>query len=182
MTEWTDDMLTRARELWDQGWTLNRLGREFGVSRNAIAGIARRHGFARRASPIKRFAPLQTAQAKALPRPTLPPLRSLARWTPLDDIPPLPLSRVSYSVDDPPPLDDSPQPPPRPSPSVFDPNAERLAGVRFRPPASTECCWPFGTPGTKTFRFCCEKSRPGKPYCPKHYDIAYVRRAQPDAA
>lgn len=160
MTEWTEAAIERMRALWDEGGTLNSIARELGVTRNVVAGIARRQGFASRPSPIKRIAPGQAEPAKAKPKPTLPPLRSLEQWKP------------------PPP----PPPPPRPAPVVFDPNAERLAGVRFRPPATTECCWPIGNPGTKKFRFCCAESRPGKPYCAKHYDIAYVRKGQSDAA
>lgn len=46
------------------------------------------------------------------------------------------------------------------------------------------CCWPIGHPGTPSFAFCGEVSRPGKPYCEEHCQRAYVGRptACPDRA
>jgi len=37
------------------------------------------------------------------------------------------------------------------------------------------CCWPMGEPGKRDFRFCDEKSEPGKPYCEEHAKVAYVK-------
>ncbi len=37
------------------------------------------------------------------------------------------------------------------------------------------CSWPEGDPGTEVFRFCGEKSVPGKPYCESHCARAYVK-------
>lgn len=56
-----------------------------------------------------------------------------------------------------------------------DPNAERLAGVVFRPRAACPCAWPIGEPGSRGFRTCDEPTRPGKPYCPDHCEAAYLR-------
>lgn len=56
-----------------------------------------------------------------------------------------------------------------------DPNAERLAGVVFRPRAARPCAWPIGEPGSREFRTCDEPTRPGKPYCPDHCEAAYLR-------
>ena len=39
------------------------------------------------------------------------------------------------------------------------------------------CRWPFGDPGTPSFRFCCADIRTaGKPYCPEHGRLAYRAR------
>jgi GcrA cell cycle regulator len=46
--------------------------------------------------------------------------------------------------------------------------ADRLPGL---------CCWPVGHPRTPGFAFCEEVSQPGKPYCEKHCQRAYVGRA-----
>lgn len=56
-----------------------------------------------------------------------------------------------------------------------DPNAERLAGVVFRPRAARPCAWPIGEPRSREFRTCDEPTSSGKPYCPEHCDAAYVR-------
>jgi hypothetical protein len=48
--------------------------------------------------------------------------------------------------------------------------ADRIPGL---------CCWPVGDPGTPSFAFCEEVSQPGKPYCEKHCQRAYVGRSTP---
>jgi GcrA cell cycle regulator len=42
------------------------------------------------------------------------------------------------------------------------------------------CCWPLGEPGTYASAFC----KSGKPYCPDHVKLAYlkVRNRREDAA
>ncbi len=37
------------------------------------------------------------------------------------------------------------------------------------------CQWPFGHPGADDFHFCGAPVLVGKPYCPEHCDLAYVR-------
>lgn len=37
------------------------------------------------------------------------------------------------------------------------------------------CCWPYGEPGTKSFRFCNADSEPGRPYCSEHHKDAKGR-------
>ena len=47
---------------------------------------------------------------------------------------------------------------------------------------STGCRWPFGDPGTTSFRFCCaEVQSIGKPYCQEHMARAY-RKEEKEAA
>ena len=41
---------------------------------------------------------------------------------------------------------------------------------------TTSCCWPLGEPGAPGFRFCTELAIAGRPYCPEHCDLAYVRK------
>jgi GcrA cell cycle regulator len=50
------------------------------------------------------------------------------------------------------------------------------AVVRPFPRASLRsCCWPIGEPGTPEFRFCTSEALVGKPYCPAHAAVAYVK-------
>jgi len=42
-------------------------------------------------------------------------------------------------------------------------------------PRSVSCCWPLGDPGTKSFRFCDERAVDGKPYCPDHNKLAFIK-------
>lgn len=41
-------------------------------------------------------------------------------------------------------------------------------------PANSGCQWPLGDPRSAKFRFCGAEPRDGKPYCSKHYSIAYI--------
>jgi GcrA cell cycle regulator len=48
--------------------------------------------------------------------------------------------------------------------------------VRAFPRLGTRaCCWPMGEPGTPEFRFCTHEAILGKPYCPEHAAVAYVK-------
>lgn len=37
------------------------------------------------------------------------------------------------------------------------------------------CSWPDGEPGTEAFRFCGRPAEPGRPYCARHCERAYVK-------
>ena len=41
--------------------------------------------------------------------------------------------------------------------------------------SAVACRWPHGDPGTKEFHFCGKRVQPGKPYCPDHVAVAYVK-------
>lgn len=57
--------------------------------------------------------------------------------------------------------------------------ARPVAPVAMRPfprvIAARTCCWPIGEPGTSGFRFCTAEATSGKPYCPEHAAVAYVK-------
>ncbi len=38
-----------------------------------------------------------------------------------------------------------------------------------------QCCWPIGDPRKASFHLCGNDTEPGKPYCPDHAMIAYLR-------
>lgn len=52
----SDGAIAFARELWDAGLSINRIGNQMGVTRNVIVGIAHRNEFPPRPSPIRRRA------------------------------------------------------------------------------------------------------------------------------
>jgi GcrA cell cycle regulator len=79
--------------------------------------------------------------------------------------------------------------PPRPSPIRRQGGAGASGTVMPRPVAkaparpvrqialstSGACCkWPFGHPGEAEFRFCGSPALANKPYCPEHYQMAYL--------
>lgn len=47
--------------------------------------------------------------------------------------------------------------------------------IRLSELRSGMCSWPVGDPGDDKFHFCGEQAAPGKPYCSKHCDVAYVK-------
>src|SRR5208283_4639674 len=153
--EWPDEVVARLRALWVDGHSTAEIGRRLGVSKNAVVGKAHRLDLPSRPSPIRRDgtgSPRPRAPRR-MTGPTLPPL-SCTRT-------PLAAPRAPLALD---------VPPSPPAPFVA-----RAPGLSTYTGRVVPCSWPFGEPGTKTFRFCDEGSLPGKPYCEAHAAIAYVR-------
>lgn len=154
--EWAEDTVQRLRKLWEAGLSTAAIGRQLGVTKNAVVGKAHRLNLPLRPSPIR-----YTSE----PRPRKPRVprvqkQSLPLLACLDGSAPTPEPRKPYvpKIRHP----EAPMAVPTPAKSVF-----------VRPP--TPCCWPFGDPKDKeNFRFCGEPSKLGRPYCHLHCEIAYV--------
>lgn len=167
--EWSEELITRLRGLWDEGLSTAEIGRRLGMSKNAIIGKAHRLSLPGRPSPIRPERPAGGSRRRAPQRltgPTLPPFApSLAAQAvaPIGrPAPPAPPGRA----DPPPPARERPKPRAQPyAVSGF----SRIGGRQLT------CCWPIGEPGTPSFRFCEAAAVPGKPYCDEHTEIAYVR-------
>jgi len=160
-TTWTDDMHTRCMTLLftlkkPQKVAATMLTAEFGmkITKSTIATHLRKL----RKSPAMPIGAM----------PTLPPLQSLTP-APKPAITRKPLPRTNYSVVPSRPVyvPKTPPPPPPPARVVTHP---AVYGRVVR------CMWPIGEPGTKSFRFCDENSKPGKSYCADHYRLAYIKR------
>jgi GcrA cell cycle regulator len=139
-----DAMLTR---LWaDPANSTARMGEMMGHrSKNSIVGRAHRIGLPARPSPIRRDGAVQPARS-ARTQPALPPLPS-AVAPPRTSVLAIPLvARAAPVV--------------RPAPVTLSAPA-RIGPVRA-------CCWPFGEPRTKAFRFCGDPALPGRSYCDDH--------------
>jgi GcrA cell cycle regulator len=151
--EWSEEIIDRLKALWAEGLSTAEIGRRMGISKNAVVGKAHRLNLPARPSPIRRGG--EGARARVTVRrvtgPTLPPLPAV-RLAPVPSAPQV----VAPKVVAPPPV-------------LRGINPTARVG-RFNP-----CCWPLGEPGTDSFRFCDEPSVAGKPYCPEHAQIAYVR-------
>lgn len=65
---WTDEKVGELRRLWDTGYSASAIGRQIGLSKNAVIGKAHRLGLKPRPSPIKRRLPTP-ALATPLTRP-----------------------------------------------------------------------------------------------------------------
>ncbi len=163
--DWNDENIARLRQFWADGLSTAEIGRRMGVSKNAVVGKAHRLDLPARPSPIRRDgapAPARQPAPRRLVGPTLPSLASAPAAVAPAPRPPASPPRVAAA----PPIA-----PPAPRPVV----PPALRAVAARTTRSVPCCWPIGEPGTKTFRFCDADAASGKPYCPDHAQIAYVK-------
>lgn len=173
--EWNEEVIGRLRELWAEGHSTAEIGRRLGVSKNAIVGKAHRLDLPARPSPIRREGSEPSAEHRAAPRrlegPTLPPLASSSG-------PVATATATAHVIVAPVAVAPPPVPvqaklvPPRPV-LVAPPRPQAVAARPYG--RIVTCCWPIGEPGTKTFRFCDDRSEPGKPYCDEHAKLAYVK-------
>ena len=56
---WTEERIEDLRRLWDAGYSASAIGKQIGMSKNAVIGKAHRLGLRARPSPIRRNAPKQ---------------------------------------------------------------------------------------------------------------------------
>ncbi|WP_287787885.1 GcrA family cell cycle regulator [Acidiphilium sp.] len=165
--EWTDEIIARLRQLWDEGLSTAEIGRRLNISKNSVVGKAHRLDLPARPSPIRRdisgARPSRPAPARVT-GPTLPSLAIAAEPVPvMPHVTAAPAGGASTVAA-------VRTAPPRPTLVASRPAALPRAVARV--PA---CCWPIGEPGTPSFRFCGDPAMNGKPYCQPHAEIAYVR-------
>jgi GcrA cell cycle regulator len=153
--EWSSEAIDTLRALWAEGHSTAEIGRRMGVSKNAVVGKAHRLNLSARPSPIRRDV---EAGRPAAPRPAaarpVAPRPAVAR----------PAAAAPVAV--------------APRPAMPAPPAAAPAAAVLRPfqrLGGRACCWPIGEPGTPEFRFCTSEALSGKPYCPEHASVAYVR-------
>ena len=154
--DWTERAIKKLRDLWALGLSTAEIGRQMGITKNAVIGTKNRLRLPGRASPIK---PKDGTVPIRRRGPTLPPLTALEAMA-------APTVRADRGVDlvehterRPPVVTPLPPPPPR---------------VVFQPRKATACCWPFGDPKAADFRFCDATAIPGRAYCAEHHAIAYL--------
>jgi len=74
---WTDEKIARLKKLWSEGLTTAAIGKQLGVSKNAVVGKVHRLGLEGRSSPIKRQ---QKTEAKKKPHPIFT-LANMSSWS-----------------------------------------------------------------------------------------------------
>ena len=162
--DWTEDVIARLRQLWDEGHSTAEIGRRLGVTKNAVVGKAHRLSLPPRPSPIRRGPAQAAAQPRRVTGPTLPQLGTPAEHAPAPERVPSPehaAERTPERVAAPEPVR-AVRPALRP---VLAPRAGRVSA----------CCWPIGEPGTRAFHFCDDPAMTGRPYCETHALLAYVK-------
>lgn len=159
---WTDEKVKLLVQYWESGQSITQIGKQLGMTRNAVVGKAHRIGLAKRASPIMR------SDKPAQPR--VAPAHGGGGG-----------SHAPHTASA------GPAPAPRPAPvRVKDeaavPHAPAQHGnqltpamlAALTPTTGPRCKWPIGDPKTADFDFCDHVSLPGKPYCASHCAQAYT--------
>lgn len=159
---WDKAAIGRLTSLWAAGHSTAEIGRQMGVSKNSVVGKAHRLDLPARPSPIRSRSGVPSAdQIFRRQKVTLPPLESL-------DLPA-----------------DCPAQPTRPlvvkprvtPPQVVVPLPE--PALVFTAAPSRPCCFPMWSHRERpTHIFCDGPGIPGRPYCPTHAALAFVRTSQ----
>ena len=159
MTEWTDTMIGRLRELWDEGHSAQQIGNHMGVSKNSILGKVHRLDLPPRPSPIRvKGSGAQPGRSVPRPQSTLAPLPSMAHQTrPQPVLAPL----VALAR----PAQRQPSRPPNPKPT-----RERFG----------KCCRPIND--GRPWKYC-EKpiETLGRQYCDACWDLTHVKMHRREA-
>lgn len=187
--EWTEETISRLRELWAEGLSTAEIGRRLSITKNAVVGKAHRLSLPPRPSPIRRGEKKQPAVA-ATPKAATPAVAATKADVQPDKTP-QPAAAASTQQPTPPQAEKTvatpPTTPEKPAAKAEKPAAAPRAPARPKPAISRisdpepkkrrgpTCCWPIGDPGTPGFHFCGATPLPGKPYCAEHAQIAYVK-------
>ncbi|MBO1073082.1 GcrA family cell cycle regulator [Roseomonas marmotae] len=178
--DWTPEAIEALRGYWAEGHSTAEIGRRMGISKNAVVGKAHRLNLPPRPSPIRREA---AAAQSATPQPASRAATVISQAPAVAAPAPAPVAapRAPAAPAASPAPVARPAPAPamaRPAPAapVRKPAPVPQAVVRPFPRSSARtCCWPIGEPGTPDFRFCTGDAMTGKPYCPEHAAVAYVK-------
>ena len=162
MSDWTETRLQRLRDLWKEGVPTSEIGRQLGISKNAVVGKVHRLGLTPRPSPIRPKGSGTTAPQVRRVKPQQATLTSFAMLVVPD---PAPLTRVAVPI--PPPVVAAPVVP------VREPAAPRV-----------RCCaWPMWRTGKRsTHQYCDapvagdERKRLTAIYCSRHAALARGQR------
>ena len=149
MMDWSDDAIAQLRQLWIEGHSTAEIGRRLTTTKNAIVGKAHRLGLSARPSPIQRHSEEGSGTSRNVKRPSNRHFHESANFKNKSV---MRLSKVDTVAD--------------------------LRVIQQVPKDNYKlmsCCWPLGEPGTANFRFCGKIASSGKPYCPDHAAIAYIR-------
>lgn len=152
---WDEKAEAVLRQLWAEGLSLTAIGAKMGRGKSSISGKAHRMNLPPRPSPILGVVGARKA----------PPPRVKAYSNNTLEVLQKPPGAAAGAV--------APQPAVRPV--IVAPPPEARFPLPVVGPARA-CCWPFGDPRTKAFRFCEAPSAAGRSYCPEHCAKAYVIR------
>lgn len=171
---WTPERIEELKRLWDAGHSASEIGKQLGVSKNAVVGKAHRLKLAARPSPIKRGGSTTRRRPAAAQR------QAAARAATASPFVSTPVANgAANGASSGKAVSASPFV--APEPERVKARARPARPVR-RSLGNQTCAWPIGDPGTAEFRFCGEQVVAGKPYCAEHCALAYITKKKEEAA
>lgn len=159
---WTDEKVKLLVQYWESGQSITQIGKQLGMTRNAVVGKAHRIGLAKRASPIMR------SEKPAQPRPAASHGSGSGGGASHAAAAPAPV-RAPVQVRD---EAATPAGGGHNQASQAQLTAAMLAALT--PSTGPRCKWPIGDPKSAEFDFCTHVALPGKPYCASHCAAAYT--------
>lgn len=182
---WTAERIDELTRLWSEGQSASAIGKQLGISKNAVVGKAHRLKLPSRPSPIRKQEAGTSTPARKRSESLAMPARSEDSGEQAETVPQAPAQASqdgTASTAPPPRTAEMPQPakartpranaPKRPEPVTRKlPQVE--AGVSNR-----TCQWPIGDPSQPDFHFCESPAAPGRPYCAEHCAMAYITRSK----
>lgn len=181
---WTPERIDELKRLWDAGHSASEIGKQLGVSKNAVVGKAHRLKLAARPSPIKRGGGTTRRRPAAAQRQAAARAATAGPFSGSGG-PAMAESGANEAaamgaVSNGKAVSASPFVAPEPERSPI--RARSRARPVRRSLGSQTCAWPIGDPGDPSFRFCGERTVPGKPYCAAHCAMAYITKKKEEAA
>lgn len=174
---WTPERIDELKRLWDAGHSASEIGKQLGVSKNAVVGKAHRLKLAARPSPIKRGGGTTRRRPAAAQRQAAARAATASPFSGTS----VPAGAGSNgSASNGKAVSASPFVAPEPERSPIRARS-RTRAVRSSL-SSQSCAWPIGDPGDASFHFCGEPTVPGKPYCAAHCAMAYITKKKEEAA
>lgn len=176
---WTEDLVSKFKELHLSGVTLKKIAEEFKTSKNAIVGKARRLGLLKRNPPEALVGAYKARVAAIQARSE----KIKVEKQRLKDAGLLPPKKKQVRIRNRSKPEAKPKPKGEPVTPVFDaPKASEkpeevvaYVPMTYDIPPRHSCLWPEGNPGYPGFRFCLAYPVvKDTPYCEAHCQRAYV--------
>lgn len=148
---WTEDMIDKLKQMWQEGLTTNEIAKRLDVSKNSIVGKVHRLNLKARPSPIKKKEDVSTdispVEKTTDTKQNIKPIKTQE----------LPTKNVSTE-----------------KPHKKD------SCIKLTELDNHTCRWPIGDPRDDNFCFCGKVVRGGQTYCEEHSNIAYVKPVKKD--
>jgi len=175
---WTEEKIGRLKAMWAEGLTTSEIGRQLGISKNAVVGKAHRLHLDGRPSPIKIAAKKVEVVSMVPQRAKMTSAQKKIDQSVNQGIKPtvsMPVATVKVPVKNTGGnvlqrnfndiLDQ------RPAPVIWD---RSKGGVTLSDLTGNSCRFPIGDPKDANFHFCGKKIMDGRPYCEEHAKLSFV--------